>query len=461
MRTPSIAICGWILLGCAGAAWAADAGDLVFSQVTAERHGLTRAWYTQVAASGTRSHVTHVVLDDDLLLVQASDAMLYALNAETGRLVWSTEVGSPTLPTLRPGANGRMPSQPVAAKKEVKDNAPKGAADENAAPAADTKKKAAPAPVSIEPPAPPVDRQIVAVVNGSSLYLLDRRDGRPHMDVKHQQGWKIRLKSGAPVAGPLVTDDKVFVPTAAAQLEVYSIDNIAEAQGVLESSGAIEAPPCSSGSRIAWGTNRGSVHITSLEASSVKNRVQVGGPVVAPLVARSPRIFAGSLDTLLYCVHDTSGAILWQFSAGSPIRHRPMLIEDSVYVLPEDGGIACLTVLDGKLQWSNPAGHQFLAVSPTRVYEIDQFHRLQVLDAKTGATVDTIALPESVKGVANSFTDRIYLSSAEGVLQGLHETELHKAVNHLAPKEIPPAEAPIVPKEKGAESAPASGPPTP
>ena len=126
-----------------------------------------------------------------------------------------------------------MPSQPVAAKKEVKDNAPKGAADENAAPAADTKKKAAPAPVSIEPPAPPVDRQIVAVVNGSSLYLLDRRDGRPHMDVKHQQGWKIRLKSGAPGAGPLVTDDKVFVPTAAAQLEVYSIDNIAEAQGVL------------------------------------------------------------------------------------------------------------------------------------------------------------------------------------------------------------------------------------
>jgi outer membrane protein assembly factor BamB len=457
MRASWIAFCGWIILGCGTAAWAADANDLLVPQITAEQHGLVRAWFTQVAASGTRSHVTDVVPDEDLLLVQASDAMIYALDAETGRLVWSAEVGSPNLPSLSPGANGRRPKEAVARKKE---GAAKAAAGENAAPAANAKSRPAAAAASTESAAPPVERQVVAVVNGSTLYLLDRRDGRPHLDTKTQTAWKVRLKSGVPVAGPLVMDDKVFVPTSG-QIEVYSIDTPADSLGVLESSGAIEARPVASGTRVAWGTDRGIVHITNLEATAVKNRIELGGAIVAPISARAPKLFVGSLDTMLYCVHDTSGAVLWQYSAGSPIRQRPMLVGDSIYTLPEDGGISCLAVLDGHLQWSNPAGRQFLAVSPTRVYLIDQFHHLEVLDAKTGATLDTISLPNAVKAIANSYTDRIYLSSSDGLIQGLHEIELRQPVDHMAPKEKPPIEAPAKAEAAPKASVPGPGPATP
>ena len=109
-----------------------------------------------------------------MLFVQTSDAMLYAIDAETGRTVWSQQVGSPGRSTMRPGANGRAAADPSDAalvdtllnKTEQTDKAISARRD-----------------------------KVVAVANGTTLYLLNRADGSVYLDPKNNVPWKVTLYS--------------------------------------------------------------------------------------------------------------------------------------------------------------------------------------------------------------------------------------------------------------------------
>ena len=101
-------------LAFAGAAVAALAANVALSagprgeiiaETAAARHGLTRAWFTQVQMDVGRSRVQSVVLDDDTLFVQTDRAMIQAINAETGQTLWSKQVGKPNHPTMTPGVS--------------------------------------------------------------------------------------------------------------------------------------------------------------------------------------------------------------------------------------------------------------------------------------------------------------------------------------------------------------------
>ena len=294
---------------------------------------------------------------------------------------------------------------------------------------------------------------VVAVVNGTDVYLLDRRDGRPHRDAKSGRVWQVSLRSPA-VTGPLVTEDEVFIPTASGQIEIYFIDDLLQVGGGLSGEGQCLSPPILSGTRVAWGSDTGFIHITVSDASSVKYRIPTGAGIEAPLSARPPRVFIGSLDTSLYCVSDTSGAILWRFTTGSPIRQMPVVIGDGVYASPEDGGLFRLAALDGRQEWFNPIAQRFLAAGTTHIFALDGFKRLLVLDAATGATVDQIDLPSAIHGLINPQSDRVYLTSPDGLLQCLHEITQEKPLNHL---QFNPEKA-AIPPPKTAQPA---GPPAP
>jgi hypothetical protein len=130
----------------------------------------------------------------------------------------------------------------------------------------------------------------------------------------------------------------------------------------------------------------------------------------------------------------------------------PVVIGGGVYLAPEDGGLFRLAVLDGRQEWFNPAPHRFLAASSTRIYTLDGFQRLVVLDAATGATVDQVEMPSAIHGLINPQSDRIYLTSPDGMIQCLHELgpDKDKPLNHIQfnpenagkpPVAHPPAEA--------------------
>ncbi|HKD35363.1 MAG TPA: PQQ-binding-like beta-propeller repeat protein, partial [Pirellulales bacterium] len=401
------------VVGSPRAAQAVTGADLVVPQSTAERHGLTRAWFTQIPVGG-RARIAYIVQDEGTLFVQTTDAMLYAIDAETGRMVWSQQVGSPGRPTMRPGANGRAAGDPSDAaiidtllnKTEQTDRAISARRD-----------------------------KVVAVANGTVLYLLNRADGSFYMDPKNNVQWKITLAS-APEAGALVTEDTVFIPLVQGTIATYPITDTRGSPTNLPSTGHCVAPPVQVADRIAWATDKGVIHVTKPKVIELRHRIETTGPILARLTANPPRVFAGSIDGFLYCVNENAGDIAWKLTVGSAVRESPVVIRGAVLVASEDGGMFRASAADGHQDWFNPAARHFLAASPTKVYALDHYGHMLVINAKSGATIDTVAMPEDVLPVQNGLTDRVYLSSRAGLIQCLHEPGLTQPQNYAPPKPV-------------------------
>jgi hypothetical protein len=119
----------------------ARASGRLISQEQLRSVGLTRAWFAQVRLNPARNHVERAILTGDRLTVLTSAGVVQEFNAETGETMWTAQIGNENYPSLGPAAND----------------------------------------------------QFVALVNGSTLYVLDRTDGRPTI---------IRQVGGAPGAAP-------------------------------------------------------------------------------------------------------------------------------------------------------------------------------------------------------------------------------------------------------------------
>jgi len=144
------------------------AGPLV-SEATAARYGLQRAWYAQVRLDRARERVTYLRLipaagsSPETLFVQTDRATVHAVDAETGQTLWTRTVGLAAHPTLPVGAND----------------------------------------------------ELVAVVNGTTLYLLQRSDGRTLR--------KDRV-DGVPVGGVVLSRYHAFVPMFDGRVMAYRVE---------------------------------------------------------------------------------------------------------------------------------------------------------------------------------------------------------------------------------------------
>ena len=153
-------------------------------------------------------------------------------------------------------------------------------------------------------------------------------------------------------------------------------------------------------------------------------------PAYSPPDARiggdSGVLFAASNDGFVHAIYERSGDSMWRFSAGGPIVAAPTLVDTSLYVSLQLGGLYCIDAKDGTQRWFAPGIVQFVAASKERVYAVDKFGRLQILNAKTGARLDNLPIPRLPIRVANNQTDRIYLASETGLVQCLREVEAVK-----------------------------------
>src|SRR4051812_16904124 len=123
----------------------------LISQDEAAHLGLTRAWFTQVRLNAAFTHVERAVLEGDRVTVLTNAGLMQELDALTGKTFWIAPIGNENFPSLGPAGNEKY----------------------------------------------------VAILNGSTLYVLDRKDGKPAI---------IRPVGSAPGAAPALSNDYVFIP---------------------------------------------------------------------------------------------------------------------------------------------------------------------------------------------------------------------------------------------------------
>jgi outer membrane protein assembly factor BamB len=429
----------------AGALPAMTSGDLI-SPPSAATHGLISAWFSQIQLDSARGRVVYVTLHDAVqpdaggllhnptLFIQTNQGILHAVDALNGRTLWIAQVGNANYPSMAPGANNSF----------------------------------------------------VAVTNGSSLYVLNRFNGKLLFSTK---------LPGTPGAGPALSEQRVYVPMLDGLVYAYHLQAAKDPMQELgktddrkktpEERRAAEAERheslrlkqdaalplrCQSLGRtfvqplvttqndkeeqVSWPTDKGFLYVGSVDRGdqdrlNVRFRVETAAgisaqPVYVPpdprILAESGVIITGSRDAFLHAIREKDGSALWRFPAGDPIVEAPVVIGPRVFAPTQFGGMFCLDTKTGVQRWWAPQIMRFLAASKDRVYGIDKLGSLAVLNLQSGARMDGLPAPRDLVPLANTDNDRIYLITETGLVQCLHDADLPDPIYHNADR--PAAEKP-------------------
>lgn len=130
-------------------------------------------------------------------------------------------------------------------------------------------------------------------------------------------------------------------------------------------------------------------------STAVSMREQLGSPAIG-----GGRVYVGSEDGTLYCLHPDDGSVLWSFSTLASIVSTPAYFEGRVFVASRDGYLYALhgftgdllyaPIFHGTAVYSSPlvVPDVSIAGTPTDVLYValgDPAYELRAYDAKTGA----------------------------------------------------------------------------
>lgn len=156
-----------LLLGFGMAFGAGAVRSTLFSEMEVNAVGLSRPWFNQVMMDLGQSRITHVTLQDDTLFITTDSGRLHVIDGKTGATLWSRLLG----------------------------------------------------PVEFETFEPAVNSKIVAVIHGTSLFFLDRFNGKILLETALQ---------APPGAGPQVSERFVYVPVLTGKIFAYPIKKFVE-----------------------------------------------------------------------------------------------------------------------------------------------------------------------------------------------------------------------------------------
>lgn len=324
------------------------------------------------------------VLPEVTLFASTDQAVVQAIDGETGKTRWITKVGNAAFPTTAPAACD----------------------------------------------------QYVAVLNGSTLFVLRSTDG--------QLIWQRRV-FGVPGAGPAMTEEYVFAPMVNGVIESYTLGDAKQSPWIYKSIGRALVQPSTGFDSLAWPTDRGHLYVASSTARAIRYRLESPETIVAvPAFAASDRLIAPTVDGYVYCLNPNRqvGNIWWKFSTGETLTQSPLVIGDVVYIVSDEDNLYCLGVNDGLQRWKTPGVKKMLTVSSDRMYVVGEVGRLAILNPASGSRIAVIPLDEFDLQVTNSLTDRIYYGTKTGTVQCLREIGhpwplLHRASKTARPKPKP------------------------
>jgi outer membrane protein assembly factor BamB len=351
----------------------------------ARSHGLHRAWWRQAPVDNRVDEVENITLHGDTLYVQTRRGTVSALDAASGQVRWTFQIGSPHLVTSAIGANDTF----------------------------------------------------AGVVNGTKLYVLAHDDGKIAFE---------RTLKNVPGAGPALSKTHIFTPTTNGSIEAYEIADVKQPPQIYNSTGRAMNQPFCVGNSLAWTTDRGLFYVAQTEPLSPRFRVETNEPILVGPAYQPPYLYVGSMDGHVLKVHELTGNIVWKIAVGEPVDSRPSILGDRLMISSRRGGLRCVLAearavavkpgekntapREGAVLWHAPTAGRLLAGSEKRLYCLDELGRMSILRRSDGGYVDSMPLPGAQLVVLNDVTDRIYIATRHGAVQCLHEAGLVKPISH-------------------------------
>ncbi len=335
-------------------------------------------WRAEVALQNDT--VTNLYVREDLVIVYTRNHYAYVYNRDSGAFMWVTRI-------TNPGTKVRPPT---------------------------------------------VLKDFVIFPTVATMEVFDRNTGRNRRSVPIE----FALRSGAVGAGTHLifgADDQgrgrvVNLDLAGSQYQHTS------AAWTLATRGGIASTPAIQQGVVYIGDDAGDVYAVNLETRApVWPLKQEGredgvfgaaGGIRADLKADEAGVYVASEDTKLYCLGRTDGRIRWQYFAGQPLTHSPVVTATSLYEFIDGVGVVALDKVKGdynrKPLWTAAQAVQFLAEDERYAYLERSDRAIMAVDRATGETKfqskgrDFFTLGTSLKG------NVIYAASENGQLRAIN-----------------------------------------
>jgi len=345
---------------------------LVTNQAAA-RLGLERAWFAQVRVDRSQHKVVQWVLDKGTLFALTSAGTVQAIDASTGKTLWTIEVG-----------NGQAPAVGIAVHS---------------------------------------DSQYVVALGAGRMYLLDRTDGH-HL-------WSRQI-GGAASAAPALSKNYAYVALLNGLVEGYRLDDPSAFVWQYQSSGHLFQSPNVTGEIMSWPSDRGSLYVAQANNARVMFHVEADDEIVAAPAEQAPHLYFGSLDGYLYCIHAQTGSEQWRYATGFAITSQPAVLGEKVFVASIGPALHAIDTLTGHSLWQAGGVEQFVALGEKHTYGMDPYGTLVVLDNESGVVDGRLATGVGNSAIVNGQSDRIFLINDGGLVQCLHEIGATKPTWHRA-----------------------------
>jgi outer membrane protein assembly factor BamB len=423
-----------VLVGGSARAQAPFPVDLIPTRTALERLGLERQWFGVIPLVESE-RLMRISMSGDRLFAQTDYAMVHAFDSESGRLLWSAQVGE------RTGFARGVTSNSFA----------------------------------------------VFVTNANIVHALEKQTGRPI--------WKQNLNT-IPTSPPACDENHVAVGLTSGRVIAFNLkirdqkgnESILRAPSqawAWTTGGPVLTRPLPASQFFAFGSSDGKAYVVAASEWTSLYRISTGGPIGEGLGAYGTRtLLIPSGDNNLYGVDLLTSRVLWAFPSGAPIDQEPLVADSDVYTINTAGNLSVIDPNTGEPRWtSSTQGGRLAAISGTKLflrsYNLDLF----LMDRKTGRMlVDPgethiragLNLREFDLDVVNRFNDRMYFATSSGLIVCMRETghpqpRLLRDPNALpfgyvppegvrdTPPPAPAADTSVQPKnEPGAEEAPAA-----
>jgi outer membrane protein assembly factor BamB len=116
----------------------------------------------------------------------------------------------------------------------------------------------------------------------------------------------------------------------------------------------------------------------------------IGGYGWSSPAVHGNKVFVGASDGKVYCLDANSGGIIWDYQTGANVQSSPAVADGKVFIGSHDGNVYCLDESTGSFIWSYPTGEIHMsspAVADDKVFIGSYDHNVYCLDESTGSFI--------------------------------------------------------------------------
>lgn len=310
--------------------------------------------------------VVEVVIPQIKLVIVSSDGLVQNIDAESGKLLWSSACGQSSAPA-HPGA---------------------------------------------------ISDAGVTVIHGERLYLLDWETG------KHAMTVPLRYSTANSVA---VSKEIGFVSDFTGRVVAYGIGkSIKPWNYVMQGRSIGRTVSLHSSLFSAIASDAGYVYVfAEAETPKIWLRYETNSAITGSLTAANDAFYVGTAGGLIskISVDSRMGNIDWEYRIGKTVTAPALVAADLVVVASESGDIVGIDDRTGIALWLQGGQNivQPIAKVDDKILSISSAGELVSLSSKTGAPVGRTAPINLASPVVNQMSDRVYLIGKWGRVQCLRK----------------------------------------